>query len=127
MVMCGGVPVGRSGCGKLVHRVHGLGGPQARRRVVQYISQENTMNWMDRIVAWNARQAKSWTIPVMVLKAFVGYLLGGVVLAVIVPFLHARGVSLQEWMAWGVILTTIVACVGPDVYYRLRHRRGLRS
>ena len=47
------------------------------------------MNWMDRIVAWNARQAKSWTIPVMVLKAFVGYLLGGVVLAVIVPFLHA--------------------------------------
>ena len=84
------------------------------------------MNWMDRIVAWNARQAKSWTIPVMVLKAFVGYLLGGVVLAVIVPFLHARGVSLQEWMAWGVILTTIVACVGPDVYYRLRHRRGLR-
>ena len=27
------------------------------------------MNWMDRIVAWNARQAKSWTIPVIVLKA----------------------------------------------------------
>jgi hypothetical protein len=85
------------------------------------------MNWMDRIVAWNARQANSWTIPVMVLKAFVGYLLGGVLLAVIVPALHARGVSLQAWMAWGVILTTIVACVGPDVYSRLRRRNGFRS
>ena len=85
------------------------------------------MNWMDRVVAWNARQAKSWTIPGMILKAFVGFFLGGVLLAVIVPFLHARGVSLQEWMAWGVILATIAACAGPDVYYRLRHRNGLRS
>jgi len=85
------------------------------------------MNWMDRMVAWNARQAKSWTIPMIVLKAFVGYLLGGVLLAIIVPFLHARGVSLQEWMAWGVILTAIVVCVGPDVYYRLRHRNGVGS
>jgi hypothetical protein len=32
-----------------------------------------------------------------------------------VPFLQARGVSLREWMAWGVILTTIAACVGPDL------------
>jgi len=78
------------------------------------------MNWMDRIVAWNARQANASTIAIMVLKAFVGYLLGGVLLAVIVPFLHARGVSLQEWMVWGVILTAIAACVGPDAYYRLR-------
>ena len=48
-------------------------------------------------------------------------------LAVIVPFLRARGMSLQEWMAWGVILTAIVACVGPDVYSRLRRRNGFRS
>ena len=80
------------------------------------------MTWMDRIVAWNARQAKSWTIPVVLLKGVVGYFLGGVLLAVIVPFLHARGVSLREWMAWGVILTTIAVCVGPELYHRRRRR-----
>jgi len=82
------------------------------------------MNWMDRIVAWNARQAKSWTIPVIALKALVGYLLGGVLLAVIVPFLRARGIALHEWMAWVVILAAMAACVGPDVYYRLRRPRA---
>jgi hypothetical protein len=81
------------------------------------------MNWMDRIVAWNARQAKSWTIPVILVKGAVGYLLGGVLLAVIVPFLHARGVSLREWMVWGVILTSITICTVPDLYYRRRHRK----
>ena len=80
------------------------------------------MAWMDRIVAWNARQAESWTIPVMLLKGILGYFLGGVLLAVIVPFLHARGVSLREWMAWGVILMTIAVCVGPDLYHRRRRK-----
>ena len=84
------------------------------------------MNWMDRIVEWNAGQAKSWTIPVMLLKAIVGYFLGGVLLAVIVPFLHARSMSLREWMVWAVIFATIAACVTPDLYYRRRHRKGIR-
>jgi hypothetical protein len=82
------------------------------------------MIWMDKIVAWNARQAKSWTIPAMVLKGVVGYFLGGVLLAVLVPALHAGGVSLREWMAWGVIVLSIAACVTPDLYYRRLRRRG---
>jgi hypothetical protein len=81
------------------------------------------MMWMDRIVAWNARQAKSWTIPAVLLKGAVGYFLGGVLLAVLVPFLHARGVAPREWMVWGVILTAIAACVAPDLYQRLRSKR----
>jgi uncharacterized membrane protein len=84
------------------------------------------MTWMDKIVAWNARQAKSWPIPALLLEGVVGFFLGGVLLAVIVPALHARGISLREWMAWGVIVLSIAACVVPDLYYRRLRRKGTR-
>lgn len=82
------------------------------------------MLWMDKIVAWNARQSKSRPVLAILLKGVVGYFLGGVLLAVIVPALHRQGVSLRDWMAWAVILMSIAACVAPDLYYRRRLRRG---
>ena len=83
------------------------------------------MIWMDKIVAWNARQAKSRTIVAMLLKGVVGYFLGGVLLAIMVPALYKQGLSLREWMVWGVIVMSIAACVAPDLYQRRLHRRGI--
>jgi hypothetical protein len=61
-------------------------------------------------------------IPRLLLKALLGYALAGVLLAVIVPKLHARGVGLRSWMAWGTILLMMAICMAPDVYRRYRRR-----
>ena len=81
------------------------------------------MTLMDRIVAWNARQSQQqWLVPNILLKGFVGFLLAGVVLAILVPALHAQGVVLQAWMIWGVMAAMIAVCVAPDLYHRYRQR-----
>jgi hypothetical protein len=58
----------------------------------------------------------------MMLKGFVGFLLAGVVLAILVPVLHGRGVTLQGWMIWGVMALMIAVCTGPDLYQKYRNR-----
>jgi hypothetical protein len=80
------------------------------------------MTLMDRIVAWNARQSQRWFVPNLVFKGFAGFLLAGVVLALVVPALHTRGVVLQAWMIWSVIALMIAVCIGPDLFYRYRRR-----
>ena len=80
------------------------------------------MTLMDRIVTWNARQSQRWFVPNLVFKGFVGFLLAGVVLALVVPALHTRGVVLQAWMIWSVIALMIAVCIGPDLFYRYRRR-----
>ena len=80
------------------------------------------MKAMDRIVAWNAQQqAIRVTIPILLLKAVVGFVLAGFVLAILVPFLHSRGIGLREWMIWTIMAALIAVCVGPDLYHRYRH------
>ena len=83
------------------------------------------MTLMDRIVAWNARQSQRWFVPNLMFKAFAGFLLAGVLLGILVPALHARGVVLQDWMIWGVIILMIVVCTAPDLYHR--YRRDLKQ
>jgi hypothetical protein len=83
------------------------------------------MALMDRIVAWNARQSQRWFVPNLMFKAFAGFLLAGVLLGILVPALHARGVVLQDWMIWGVIILMIVVCTAPDLYHR--YRRDLKQ
>ncbi len=83
------------------------------------------MRLFDRIVAWNARQAQHKSVVTLFFKAIVGFLLAGVLLAVIVPPLHSRGVPLRSWMIWSVMALTIGACIGPDLYHRY-HRRALK-
>ena len=78
------------------------------------------MTVMDRIVAWNARQSQRWFVPNLVFKAIAGFLLAGVILAILVPALHVRGVALEGWMIWGVMVLMIVVCTAPDVYQRYR-------
>jgi len=83
------------------------------------------MALMDRIVAWNARQSQRWFVPNLMFKAFAGFLLAGGLLGILVPALHARGVVLQDWMIWGVIILMIVVCTAPDLYHR--YRRDLKQ
>jgi hypothetical protein len=80
---------------------------------------------IDRIVSFNAWLAR-FTIPNILLKALLGYVLGGIVLAIVVPPLHARGIALRGWMAWSTIIVMILICTAPDLYGRYRRRVGER-
>jgi hypothetical protein len=76
---------------------------------------------IDRIIAFNAWLAR-FTIPNLLLKALLGYALAGVLLALIVPLIHARGTALRGWMVWSLILGMIAICVAPDLYRYHRRR-----
>jgi hypothetical protein len=80
------------------------------------------MSIIDRIVSFNAWLAR-FTIPNFLLKALLGFALAGVLLAVVVPPLHARGTTLRAWMVWGTILGMMAICVAPGLYGRYRRRR----
>ena len=80
---------------------------------------------IDRIVSFNAWLAR-FTIPNIFLKALLGYVLGGVILAIVVPPLHARGIALRGWMAWSTIVVMILICTGPSLYSRFQRRTGER-
>jgi hypothetical protein len=83
------------------------------------------MSIIDRIVSFNARLAQ-FTIPTILLKGLLGYALAGVLLAIVVPALHARGIALRGWMVWSTILLTMAICVGPDAYRRYHRRAAQR-
>jgi len=76
---------------------------------------------IDRIVAFNAWLAR-FTIPNILVKALLGYALAGVLLAIIVPPLHARGIVLRGWMVWTTIAGMMAICVAPGLYQRYRRR-----
>ncbi|MEO6213756.1 MAG: hypothetical protein ABIP65_09040 [Vicinamibacterales bacterium] len=73
-----------------------------------------------RITDLNAR---SWWIPAVLLKICLGLVLSGIILALLVPALHAKGWGFPGWVAWGVILGSLAFCVGPDVWNRYRRPR----
>ena len=76
---------------------------------------------IDRIIAFNAWLAR-FTIPHILLKALLGYALAGVLLALIVPWTHGRGIPLRGWMVWTLIAGMIAICIAPDLYRRYRRR-----
>jgi hypothetical protein len=80
------------------------------------------MKMAERIVSWNARQATRFSVISILLKALVGFLLAGILMAVIVPPLHARGVPLRGWMVWTVMVLSIAVCIVQDLYSRYRRR-----
>ena len=77
------------------------------------------MNMSDRI---NRANARSRRVPPVILKAILAWFLGGIVMAVMVPVLHARGTELRAWMAWVVIVAAFTLCVGPDLVRRVTNR-----
>lgn len=77
------------------------------------------MTMTDRLHAANARSRR---VPSLVLRAFLACAAGGITLALLVPALHRRGVALEGWMAWGVILVFLALALGPEAARRVSRR-----
>ena len=77
------------------------------------------MKLIDQI---NRANTRSRQVPSFLFKVLLAWLLSAILLAVLVPALHARGVPLRLWMPWAVILASLALCVGPDLVRRFRRR-----
>ena len=71
----------------------------------------------DRITELNAR---SWSIPSVLLRMGLSLIISAFVLAMLVPALHAKGQPLRGWVVWGVILGALSLSVLPGLVRRLR-------
>ena len=78
------------------------------------------MTMTDRIHQANARSRR---VPSLVLRLVLAMSAGGILLAVLVPAMHARGIALESWMAWGVILACLVLALWPELARRISRRR----
>jgi ABC-type uncharacterized transport system permease subunit len=77
------------------------------------------MSMSDRI---NQANARSRRVPAAIFKVILAWFLSGIVLAILVPVLHALGGRLQAWMAWVVIVSAFALCLGPDLVRRFTNR-----
>lgn len=75
------------------------------------------MSMQERI---NQANARSRRVPVVIFKVILAWFLSGIILALLVPVLQARGVELRAWMAWAVILAAMALCLGPGLLERSR-------
>jgi len=64
--------------------------------------------------------ARSWAIPSVLLRMALSLVISAVVLALLVPALHANGQPLKGWMVWGVILAALSLWVLPGLWTRFR-------
>ena len=78
------------------------------------------MTLTDRI---NRANARSRRVPSLFFRLLIAWFISAIVLAVLVPTLHTRGVEIRPWMVWVVILATLGLCVGPDLIRPVRKRR----
>jgi hypothetical protein len=78
------------------------------------------MTMTDRIHRANARSRR---VPSLVLRTLLALFAGGILLAVLVPALHARGIALENWMAWGVLLACLALALGPELARRISRRK----
>lgn len=68
----------------------------------------------------NRANARSRRVPSLVLRLLIAWFLSAIILSLLVPVLHARGVALQAWMPWTVIGASLALCVGPDLVRRFK-------
>jgi hypothetical protein len=73
------------------------------------------MSLIDQI---NRANARSRRVPSIIFRVLLAWLLSAIVLGLLVPALHARGIELRGWMPWAVILGALVLCVGPVLVRR---------
>ena len=59
----------------------------------------------------------------MVLKAFVAFVIAGIVMAILVPQMHTRGVPLRGWMVAAVMVSALAVSLGPETWRRWKARR----
>ena len=71
---------------------------------------------VNRILKWDVGRALksdvlTWRIPSSLLRAALGWLVGGVLLGITVPFMVRRGLELPDWgplLVMGVCVTSFV-------------------
>ena len=63
--------------------------------------------------------ARSRRVPSIVFRMALALAAGAVVLALLVPALHRRGIPLEGWMAWGVILLVLALVLLPEAARRI--------
>jgi hypothetical protein len=68
--------------------------------------------------------ARSWSIPSVLLRIALSLVLSAIVLALLVPALHANGQPLRGWVVWGVILGALSLAIVPGLWVRFRQRRS---
>jgi hypothetical protein len=78
------------------------------------------MSLIDQINRVNARSRR---VPSIVFRILLAWLLSAIALGVLVPALHARGIALQPWIPWTIIVASLVLCVGPVVIRRYGDRQ----
>ena len=78
------------------------------------------MTFTDRINRVNARSRR---VSLVLIRLFLAWGLSAIVLALVVPALHARGIPLQAWTVWAVIVAACALAAGPDLVRRLSSRR----
>jgi hypothetical protein len=77
------------------------------------------MTTTDRIHRANARSRR---VPSLLLRLLLACFAGALILALLVPALHAREMALRGWMAWGVILAVVVLALAPELARRIGRR-----
>ena len=75
------------------------------------------MTLIDQINRVNARSRR---VPSILFRILIAWFLSAIVLALLIPALHARGVEIRGWMLWTVILLSLALCLGPDLIRRRR-------
>lgn len=73
----------------------------------------------ERIHSANARSRR---VPVVIFKVILAWFLSGIVLALLVPLLHGRGIELTHWMVWPIILASMALCLGGEIRAGFRGR-----
>jgi hypothetical protein len=77
------------------------------------------MSMQERI---NSANARSRRVPAVIFKVILAWFLSGIVLALLVPVLHRRGVELSHWIVWPVILASTMLCLGGEIRSAVRGR-----
>jgi hypothetical protein len=75
------------------------------------------MSLADRI---NRANARSRRVPSLVFRVLIAWFSSAIVLGLLVPALHARGIELRAWMPWTVIVASLALCLGPDLVRRYK-------
>ncbi|HXG56091.1 MAG TPA: hypothetical protein VNJ03_11995 [Vicinamibacterales bacterium] len=74
----------------------------------------------------NDVNARSRRVSPILFKAAIAWFLGAIVLAMLAPALSARGLHLQRWMVWTVMLGSFALSIGPDLWRRHVRNRPRR-
>lgn len=77
------------------------------------------MSLQERIHSTNARSRR---VPIVLFKVFLALILSAIVLAVMVPALHLRGIALTHWIIWPVILAAMALSLGGEIRTAFRGR-----